>query len=165
MDKKKKSRRKIYWETITKLIPSHVHLKRIPPKSYQTCSWAWQSTQSPEGNWLHVCSWRWHGNSSQWFHSTQWPRRSAHLVGCSPLWSRWCEWTHGAQTRTQWVGIHHHLWVVSMTMWRMSCQHQRFLVAPRVDRVGLHIQNEDPQIKTQLFKSNKTNHLHQASVT
>ena len=107
-------------------------------RTHQTCSWAWQSTQSPEGNWLHVCSWRWHGNSSQWFHSTQWPRRSAHPVGCSPLWSRWCEWTHGAQTRTQWVGIHRHLWVVSMTMWQTFSQHQQFSVDLLVGRVDLN---------------------------
>ena len=105
--------------------------------SYQICSWAWQSTQSPEGNWLHVCSWRWHGNSSWWFHSTQWTHRSAHPVECLPLWSRWCEWTHGAQTRTQWVGIHHHLWVVSMTMWQTSCPHQQFSVGLLVGRVDL----------------------------
>ena len=106
--------------------------------TYQTCSWAWQSTQSPEGSWLHVCSWRWHGNNSRWFHSTQWPRRSAHPVERLPLWSRWCEWTHGAQTRTRWAGIHHHLWVVSMTMWRMSCPHQQFSVGPWVGRVDLN---------------------------
>ena len=108
-------------------------------KSYQICSWAWQSTLSQEGSWLRVCSWHWHGNGSQWFHSGRWPHRSAHPVERSPLWSRWCEKTHGAQTHTQWVEIHHHLWVVSMTVWQMSCQHQQFSAGLWVGRVDLNI--------------------------
>ena len=126
--------------------------------THQICSWAWQSTQSPEGSWLHVCSWRWHGNSSWWSHSGQWPHRSAHLVERSPLWSRWCEWTHGVQTRTQWVEIHHHLWVVSMTAWQMSSQHQQSSAGQWVGRVDLNIRTNQlviSEVKIQLFKWGK----------
>ena len=129
--------------------------------THQICSWAWQSTQFQEGSWLHVCSWRWHGNSSWWSHSGQWPHRSAHLVERSPLWSRWCEWIRGAQTHTQWVEIHHHLWVVSTTMWRMSCRRHRFSVALLVDQVDLNIRANQlvvPEVKIQLSEWKKVQH-------